>query len=95
MPVCICPLLYIEWCDAIADANRWMTIEEAKKWSSNEDWVIKQVGFLLDETPEYILMAARVNPHSETEDQLRVDGLLKLPKTWIRKRVDLSGAMVS
>src|SRR5258706_9321126 len=80
--------IYLEWCDAISDNSRWMSIEDARQWGENEDWVIKQVCFLLDEKDEYLLLASRINPHSVTEDSLRVDGLLKLPKTWVRKRID-------
>ncbi len=72
-----------------------MSIEEAKEWANNEDWVIKQVSFLLDETDEFILLAARINPHRDTEDGLKVDGLLKLPKTWVRKRIDLTETIYS
>lgn len=87
--------IYLEWCDAIADASRWMSLEDAMKWGDNEDWVIKQVCFLIKETDEYILVAARINPHIDTEDQLRVDGLLKLPVTWVRKRINLTGVISS
>lgn len=89
------PVIYLEWCDAIADIPRWMSLDEAIEWAKNEDWVIKQVCFLLDETEEYILLAARINPHRDTEDGLKVDGLLKLPQTWVRKRIDLSAAISS
>jgi hypothetical protein len=89
----ICKIIYLEWCDAIADSSRWMSIKEAKDWGNNEDWLIKQVCFLLDETQEYLLLAGRINPHQHTEDEIRVDSLLKLPKTWIRNRIDLSGSI--
>ncbi len=87
------PIIYLEWCDAIADSTRWMSVNDAKDWGKNEDWVIKQVCFLLDETKEYLLLANRINPHLKTEDEIRVDGLLKLPKTWVRNRIDLSGTI--
>ena len=88
-------VIYLEWCDAIADVPRWMSVGDAKEWAKNEDWVIRQTCFLLDETKEYILLASRINPHSDTEDDLNVDGLLKLPKTWVRKRIDLSKSISS
>lgn len=83
-------LIYIEWCDAIADTPSWITINDAIKWADNEDWVIKQSGFLLKETEEYILLCSKINPHDHLKDDMRVDSLLKLPKTWIRKRINLS-----
>lgn len=89
------PVVYLEWCDAISDTSRWMSLEDAKEWGNNEDWLIKQIGFLLDETEEYLLLAGRINPHHSTEVDLKVDGLLKLPKTWIRRRIDLSASITS
>ena len=83
-------LIYIEWCDAINDTPSWMSMSDAFQWADNEDWVIKQVGFLLKETEEYLLICSKINPHCHTEDEVRVDSLLKLPKTWVRKRIDLS-----
>ena len=88
----VIPVIYLEWCDAISNSSQWMSIDDAKKWGNNEDWVIRQVCFLLDETEEYLLLAGRINPHIDTEDDLKVDGLLKLPKTWIRKKIDLTNA---
>lgn len=38
-------IIYLEWCDAIADNSSWMSIGDAIEWSENEDWVIKQVSF--------------------------------------------------
>ncbi len=89
------PVIYIEWCDAISNNSQWLSVEDAKKWGNNEDWVIKQVGFLIEETEEYLLLAGRINPHNYTEDDLKVDGLLKLPKTWIRKKIDLTNFTTS
>lgn len=89
------PVVYLEWCDAISDNSKWVSIKEAKEWANNEDWIIRQVCFLLDENEEYILLAGRINPHTVTEDDLRVDGLLKLPKTWVKKRIDLSETISS
>lgn len=82
--------IYIEWCDAVADISTWMGIEEAIEWGDNEDWVVKQVAFVLKETEEYLLLVSKINPHSHTEEEVRVSGLLKLPKTWIRKRISLT-----
>lgn len=75
-------LIYIEWCDAASHENGWMEAGEAIDWGDNEDWVIRQSSFLLKETKEYLLLASRINCH-------HVNGLMKIPKTWIRKRINL------
>lgn len=81
------PLIYIEWCDAISDTPKWVSGSDAIAWCEGEDWIIKQSGFLLMETKEYILMASKYNPHSQGDDMFF--GLHKIPKTWIRKRKNL------
>ena len=82
------PLVYVEWCDAMSDSAGWMNHDDAVKWADNEDWVIHQSGFLVKETKEYIFMASRINPQADTV--MKMDGLFKIPKTWIRKKVRLT-----
>jgi len=62
----------------------------AHQSADNDDWVIKQAGFLLKETDEYILLSMRITEHPHTGDFYRVDGVIKIPKPWIRKRVNLN-----
>ena len=83
-------VIYLEWCDAISDNSKWLSLDEAIDWANNEDWIIKQVSFIIKETDEYLLLSSKINPHNHTEDEVRVDSLLKLPKTWVRKRIDLT-----
>ena len=73
-------LIYIEWADAITDTG-WKTEKQSIKWAESNDWVVKNVGWLLKETKGYILLAAK---YSEITQEY---GLLhKIPTTWIRKR---------
>lgn len=84
------PAIYIEWCDAMTNDSSWINMNTAIDWAQNEDWVIKQIGFVLKETKEYILITSKVNP--QRDGDIRVDGTIKIPKTWVRKRksIDLS-----
>lgn len=82
--------IYIEWADAFSNYESWVELEDAKEWADNEDWIVKQVGFVLKETDEYLLLATKLNPHKNTGDTTNVSGVFKLPKTWIRKRIDLT-----
>lgn len=75
-------LIYLEWCDAAYHESEWMEKDAAIDWANNEDWVIRQSSFLVRETKEYVLLASRINNH-------HVNGLMKIPKTWIRKRINL------
>lgn len=82
--------VYIEWADAFSNYQSWVELSDAKEWASSEDWIVKQTGFILKETKEYILLASKLNPHTETGLTVNVSGVMKLPKTWIRKRIDVS-----
>lgn len=79
-------LIYIEWCDAISNTG-WMSLDEVLKWGNDEAWIVKNVGWLLKETREYLLLAAKYSDGSEEYGLLH-----KIPKTWIKKRVNLKEA---
>lgn len=78
----------IQWCDAITGSQNWESVEDAIRWGDTQDWVITQAGFILKETKEYILIASKYN--AQTQDSDKVDGVTKIPKTWIRKRKNIT-----
>ena len=79
------PLIYLEWCDAFTKEDKsWYNYDEIIDWADNHDWIIRQVGFLIKETDEYILLCAQLNPQSEGGMMLGLT--TKIPKTWIRKK---------
>ena len=74
---------YLEWCDAHTNAG-WFTLDEAKEWSKCE-WVIKECGWVVEETKEFIVFATSWKPSDEWSEE-KLGSLHKIPKTWIRKR---------
>ena len=84
-------LIYLQWADATSPAeNHWREIEEAKQWAKEDDYWIEQVGWVLEENEKYILLACQ---KSITVSGVQVEqfGLLqKIPKTWIRKRKNIT-----
>ena len=52
--------IYIEWADAVANAG-WASAEEAVEWGKESNWNVRSIGWLLNETDEYILNAIRKN----------------------------------
>lgn len=76
-------LIYIEWGDAISNTG-WMPLDEALKWGKDEHWLVKNVGWLLKETKDYILLAAKYSDGSSEYGLLH-----KIPKTWIKKKIEL------
>lgn len=79
---------YIEWQDAVSDTGTWMSTEDAIDWADNEDFIIKQAGYILKETDKYILIAGQYN--EQTDTPCKCGNLHKIPVTWIRKRIDLT-----
>jgi len=84
-------LIYIEWCDAISREEPWVDAETVIKWADNEDWLVEQVGFLIKETKEYLLIAGKKSSYDK--DNPEYGAILKIPLTWIRKRIDLTNSI--
>lgn len=82
-------LIYIEWCDATQTAPDWELLEETIRWADEEYWVVKQIGFILKETKEYILLTSQICDISDN-NKIKVGGAIKIPTTWIRKRIKLN-----
>lgn len=80
-------IVYIEWCDAMINQSSWMSFKKTKKWADTENWTVSSIGFLLEETKEYILLANKISFYDKNNPD--VGGIIKIPATWIRKRVNL------
>ncbi len=80
-------LLYIEWEDASATAS-WKTMSEALKFVE-DGFIVRQVGWKLKEDKTCIVLAGSINPQ-KSEDNTLYSELIRIPKTWIRKRIDLT-----
>lgn len=78
-------LIYIEWADAHTNTAGWRTREEAELWADETDWIIKECGWLIKETKEYIAIATGLKPENDFEDAQYLN-LHKIPKGWIVKR---------
>ena len=82
-------LYYIKWCDAIHNESSWMTEKEAIEWAQTDDWVVTQVGWVIEETEKYIVLVTKLSTvNSDTEQQL--GGVYKIPTTWILERNPLT-----
>lgn len=81
------PLLYIEWEDACAETG-WKDKEEVQEWVKDEGLFVKQVGWMIGETKSHINFASRKS--DEENDFMQYGNLQKIPKTWIRRKINLS-----
>ncbi|MAG60140.1 hypothetical protein CMO96_05140 [Candidatus Woesebacteria bacterium] len=81
-------LVYVEWHDAISNEgiSAWKTAEEVKEWGEGRDWIVENVGWLLEETKEYIVLAAKKSDKSSDDYDQQYGCLFKIPRTWIRKK---------
>lgn len=82
-------LVYIEWCDAIDGTTGWQTVKDIKEWAKSDEWIIKQVGWIMKETKKYILICSKYNPQGDGYHDM-VAFPTKIPKTWIIKRKELN-----
>lgn len=84
-------LIYIEWEDAIAQTG-WHTEKEIQEWSDKDNTIIKEVGWIYKESKRYLVLISRKTEESMGDDPKYITyGLLqKIPKTWIKKRIDLT-----
>ena len=86
------PLIYIEWCDAMHNNDAWLTEKEIIEWADNEDWIVCQVGWVVKETKEYLLLSAKLC--ISDKDNPILGQPIKIPTTWIRKKIDLSEKII-
>jgi len=75
------PLIYIEWVDAATNSG-WFTHEETREWINKDNWLVRQVGWILEENEKHIILAGRI----EIDDTSLLGQLCKIPKPWIVRR---------
>lgn len=80
-------LLYIEWADAVHNAE-WFPIDLAEKWHDSTQYTIKECGWLVKEDKRGITLAARYKPADQNTDA-QYGGLQWIPKPWIIKRKEI------
>lgn len=73
-------LVYIEWHDAQDLGQGWKTEEDISS-RVQEEFIVKEVGWLYEETEKYIVIASQ----KAWQDEL-FGHLTRIPKGWIRKR---------
>lgn len=80
------PLVMVEWTDT-TNIAAWCDLDEVKEFAENGAWVCRNVGFLVNEDDECVVLAARAAP-SATPPQV---GLFeRIPKRAITRRWPLS-----
>lgn len=79
------PLVYVEWEDSIRK-NGWLHGDELEDWSKEDSCWVKNVGWLVVKSDEYIVVCASLQKENMDEKEDSQFGCLqKIPNTWIRE----------
>ena len=70
-------LVRVTWNDAIEKLGGWYSEEEAIEWAEEDGWVVTQVGWLLKDVQEYILLCGKKSNEGSFGQ------LMKIPKSCI------------
>lgn len=81
-------IVVIKWLDAHEKEQQWDSMEETLKWAEKENWLVTQVGFIIFENDEYILLSSQMTKPDENHLQ-RVGNATKIPKGWIVARLNM------
>lgn len=76
------PLTCVEWVDATNIAI-WQDLKEAVKWATTHDFTVRNVGYLIHEDDDCVVLAARFSPDG---DDTQVGLFERLPKGMIVRR---------
>lgn len=82
------PLVYIEWEDAYSVPDTWHTEDQMTGILDDECFLVKQAGFVLKETKDFIVLANQVNELNLSTDQY--SGLHRIPIGCLRKKINLT-----
>jgi len=78
-------LIYIEWEDARSN-HEWNSGAEVKEWAKT-NCTVKNVGWVFEETKDYILLVSSIADGQFNHDEDTCYGnMIKVPTPWIRKR---------
>ena len=79
--------VYLEWHDAFASPG-WYTDGEINQWKKG-NFIVREAGWIIEETDKQLVLAMRHNL-ADSGDVQQWGSPHKIPKTWIRKRINLS-----
>lgn len=82
------PFVFIRWCDAMSHTDEWKFADQLVEWANGIEWLVETTGWILKENASYILIAAQRGALNDGEYQYAM--VMKIPKTWVKLRVDLT-----
>ena len=79
-------IYYIEWQDAHTGSG-WYDNTEVEKFIISEKCICQEVGWILSETKEELVIACRKLKWAEKTNSSEYGLLQKIPKAWVKKRI--------
>lgn len=86
-------LYYIEWMDAMAYLATWGDKEEITDWARSNEGLVKQVGWIIEENDNYILLASRIGLINTDEPDF--GSVFKIPSRWVKKKKEITSSSLS
>jgi len=77
-------VVYIEWDDAVSAPVGW--IDNFEEWKKTSQFIIKEVGFLLEENSKEIFLASFIKDEDSNTYE-RQGNVRRIPKGWVKKRI--------
>ncbi len=74
------PVVYIEWADAAVVSDGWEQMDDVLQLHAPKSaGLLRAVGFLIDDLPEYVVIAGLLNPNNDD-----VASAWQIPRTQVR-----------
>lgn len=85
-------LIYLEWEDS-RSADGWHDKDEVEEYFAKST-LVKQVGWVYSEDKRNLCLVCRLGEYQwNGSDEPAYGHIQKIPKTWIRTRIDLTEAI--
>lgn len=82
-------LVYIEWYDTVNGNPEWVTKEQAIEWAKTGEWIVKQSGWIIEDTKDYLLLGLGIR-EGDSFSATRYLGAIQIPKGCIRKLKEIT-----
>jgi hypothetical protein len=79
-------IIHIKWADAHEKDQAWHSLKKTLEWARTSMWIVDQVGFVLEETDDYILFTSQI---AGIDYKMKIGNATKIPKGWIINRAVL------
>jgi hypothetical protein len=81
--------IFLEWLDATRLTD-WQKADDVEQYLKDDSTgLVREGGFVLCETDRYLVISANIGDSLNDRVEPQFNGVSRIPKTWIRKRITL------